>query len=194
MKNIDSKVKIKVALICIACIIIALVVCKITIKNNDNGTSEHKVIGDIKTVQEFYGALESDMLPLTDLPSDYSIYDAIDDGCFRLFAKIYNEQAYDEFMNAYNKKEKAFIRIVETTDEGDIILFDVAYIPDNDRIYVVTDTTRDEFSSEEDKAITLKEFENIGIYHMGSNSYLVAYTGELTEQNEENMLILTMVL
>lgn len=46
---------------------------------------------------------------ITDLDKDYSIEDAKRDMCFIVsYAKVYNENLYDEFMQNYNDKKFAF--------------------------------------------------------------------------------------
>lgn len=63
-------------------------------------------------------------------------------------AMVHNDYLYNEFMNKYNKKEDAFIRVVQSTAEGDIFIIDLLYEAKNDKVHFVKDDTRDEFDLE----------------------------------------------
>lgn len=115
---------------------------------------------------------------LKELPKGYSIEDAISDNAFVVtHTKVYNENVYKYFMDKYENNYSTFIRIVEPTVEGDVIIKDVKY--DSGKIFIVSDNTRDEFSNNEDRVIKLIEFEHIGI---DSNNNLVAYNEELNSE------------
>ena len=49
--------------------------------------------------------------------------------------------------------------MVQTTVEGDLIITDIKY--EIDKVIVITDNTRDKFSSEEDRKITIETYKNI---------------------------------
>lgn len=121
---------------------------------------------------------------LTEIGADYSSQDAIQDNCFVVIRtnKIYNENLYTEFMQKYQNKEFAFIRLVKTTIEGDPIIYDIKYDNVTNKIVVIYDNTRDEFASEENKVRTIDEYENISEYHYNEKTYLVAYNGELNDE------------
>ena len=61
-------------------------------------------------------------------------------------------------MENYKNKKTAFIRVAQNTVEGDLILIDILYYEKSDKLYIVTDNTRDKFSAETDRIIELKEF------------------------------------
>lgn len=169
--------------------VLAIIIIRGIINNSRaNNESNEKIV--VNSVENFYKALNSETMSVMDLPKDYTVYDAIDDGCFRVFNKTYNEQAYKEFMEAYNNKEKAFIRVAQTTDEGDLVLFDVAYFPDNKKVYIVKDDTRDKLAVEQDRTYSLKEFDRVGKYRKGDNTYFVAYNGETINMNASDTLVL----
>ena len=141
---------------------------------------------DYKSWYEVYGANRG-ISNIDELSEDYSIDDAIKDGCFVIgAAKVYNDNLYEEFMKKYEDKEEAFIRVVQSTDEGDAIIYDIFYIPESkewmdsnfpDRVYVVIDSTRDKFAAEDDRMINMEEFDGIAEYESNSNLYWVAYRG-----------------
>lgn len=49
--------------------------------------------------------------------------------------------------------------MAQTTVEGDLIITDIKY--EIDKVIVTTDNTRDKFSSEEDRKITIETYKNI---------------------------------
>lgn len=49
--------------------------------------------------------------------------------------------------------------MAQTTVEGDLIITDIKY--EIDKVIVITDNTRDKFSSEEDRKITIETYKNI---------------------------------
>ena len=108
---------------------------------------------------------------LEDLPQDYSLEQAVQDGCVVItYKKVYNKDILDRFIqntgiNSQNRIEDK-IRIVQYTVEGDTIITDVEYKikdetyllsgePVNKTTYIVRkDNTRDEFAAESDRIIT----------------------------------------
>ena len=49
--------------------------------------------------------------------------------------------------------------MTQTTVEGDLIITDIKY--EIDKVIVITDNTRDKFSSEKDRKITIETYKNI---------------------------------
>ena len=49
--------------------------------------------------------------------------------------------------------------MAQTTVEGDLIITDIKY--EIDKVIVITDNTKDKFSSEEDRKITIETYKNI---------------------------------
>lgn len=49
--------------------------------------------------------------------------------------------------------------MAQTTVEGDLIITDIKY--EIDKVIVITDNTRDKFSSEEDRKITIETYKKI---------------------------------
>ena len=155
------------------------------------------LIDDDITIKNFYtDEIITKYKIITDLDVDYSIEDAMKDGCFVVnHARVYNENLYSEFMQNYNDKKFAFIRLVKPTVEGDIFILDIKYDNELDKIVVLCDNTRDEFSAQEDRIISIRDYDKIGSYRHDGNLYWVAYNGELNEQtfDSNDVLVLTVI-
>jgi len=109
---------------------------------------------------------------LSELPQDYSLEQAIDDGCVVItYNKIYGKEKLDKFIentkiNSQERKEDK-IRIVQFTVEGDLIIKDLEYKKEErldgclemDKTgYILTvDNTRDKFSADEDRKIAVDD-------------------------------------
>lgn len=115
------------------------------------------------------------------LPKNYSKEQAQKDNCFVIGAMVYNDNLYSEFMDKYNNKEDAFIRVVQSTAEGDIYIIDLLYEAKNNTIHLVKDDTRDEFSAEKDRTIKYKTYEKTGVWNYQNSQYWVVYNGELPD-------------
>lgn len=122
------------------------------------------------------------------LPQNYSKEQAQKDNCFIIDAMVHNDNLYSEFMDKYNKKETTFIRVVQSTVEGDIFIIDVLYDANNNKIHLVKDNTRDEFSAQEDRTIKYKTYEKTGVWNYQNSQYWVAYNGELPDGTAEYSL------
>ena len=89
---------------------------------------------------------------LKEIPRDYSIDQAIKDGCLVIsYNSIFNKNKLDSFIentNANNENRKSdFLRIVKYTNEGDPIITDLEYKKDYG--YILTyDNTRDTFGTD----------------------------------------------
>ena len=142
---------------------------------------------EYKSLYEVYGASRG-ISNIDELSEDYSVDDAINDGCFVIgAAKVYNDNLYEEFMKKYEDKEEAYIRVVQSTTEGDAIIYDIFYIPESkewmdavypDRVDVVIDSTRDKFATEDERMIFMEKFDGIAEYESNSSIYWVAYRGD----------------
>lgn len=122
------------------------------------------------------------------LPQNYSKEQAQKDNCFIIGAMVHNDNLYNEFMDKYNKKETTFIRVVKSTVEGDSIITDVLYDAITNKIHLVNDNTRDEFSSQEDRTIEYKTYEKTGVWNYQNSQYWVAYNGDLPNGTAEYMI------
>lgn len=136
----------------------------------------------INDINDFYiHSITSNYKDIRNLPKNYSKDQAQKDNCFIIGAMVHNDNLYSEFMDKYNKKENAFIRVVQSTVEGDIFIIDVLYEARNDKIHLVKDDTRDKFSAQEDRTIKYKTYEKTGIWNYQNLQYWVAYNGELPD-------------
>ena len=134
----------------------------------------------ITDINDFYNhSITSGYKDLRTLPANYTKEQAQIDNCFIIGAMVHNDNLYSEFMDKYNKKENAFIRVVQSTVEGDIFIIDVLYEAINNKIHLVKDDTRDKFSAQEDRTIKYKTYEKTGVWNYGNSQYWVAYNGEL---------------
>lgn len=153
---------------------------------------------ETNALDEFYDTkLTTGYVNIKQIKEDYTIEEAINDKCFVVnHAKVYNENLYEEFMNKYNNKESAYIRLVQPTTEGDLVIYDIKYDKDNDKIILVTDSTRDKFAADNDRIISLYEYEKIGTYRYNNgNLFWVVYNGDINDEtfNTDNTFILTVV-
>ncbi len=106
------------------------------------------------------------------LPDDFSIEDAKKDGNYVIDnGKVYNKEAYINFMDQINKNIDSTLRIVTTNENKDVLITDVTY---KDGKYVVSyDGTRDK-NAKNNKSIVAYKFEHLIV----SNGKLYAYNGD----------------
>lgn len=118
--------------------------------------SEEKNIFD-----NFYNdSLTKGYISIEKLSQDYSLEQATKDNAVVVNnIGIVNPDLLDDFKVNINTDKPAFLRLVETTIEGDLIITDIKY--GNDKVIVITDNTRDEFSSKEDRKIVIDEYKHI---------------------------------
>jgi len=91
---------------------------------------------------------------LEELPFDYSLEDAINDGCHVISGeKNYNVNVLVKFIEDIENNATSFIRVVGFTDEGDLILDDIKYVKGDNKYYIISDYTRDKFTSEENRKV-----------------------------------------
>lgn len=186
----------KKMIITIAVIIIIIIgilgIVKIR-KNNDLYDKEQTIQHDnSKVVSTDYSIDELDKIysnevaknykDIRDLGENYDSEAARQDNCFIIGAMVHNDYLYNEFMNKYRKDETAFIRIGQNTVEGDLILTDIFYDSDTNELTLVTDNTRDKYSSEESRIINFKKYDNIAEYNFENHLYWVVYNGELNDE------------
>lgn len=168
---------------------------------NNRGTKmgswfmKYELIDSINNIDDFYKTTLTQYNDIRDLSKNYTISDARKDNCYVTGSPI-NDKLFSGFTSKYNKKRDAFVRVVQTTTEGDIIITDVLYDSKNDKIHIVTDNTRDKYSSKEDRTIKYQSYEKISVWFHNSARYWVAYNGTLPEENinetdNENFFIIT---
>lgn len=97
---------------------------------------------------------------LEELPYNYTIEQAIKDGCFTVtFYSVYNKEYLDNFIentkhDAQNRVASS-IRIATTTIEGDLILYDFSY--DGEKYTLKSDYTRDKYMAEEERKVVIND-------------------------------------
>ena len=136
---------------------------------------------------------------LEELPKDYSSEQAIIDGCLIISNnnKIYNKSKLDEFLhntsaNYTEQKKPSKIRIIQYTIEGQMINKDVEYREDG-KFIITTDFTRDDFSAEEDRIISSKEYSSEEYYILKSTGENLVEINLVTNEGkaEDAILICT---
>ena len=140
------------------------------------GPSEHSDI-DLFYANE----VTADYTDIRALDEKYSADQALMDNCFVVGAMVHNENLYYEFMEKSKDNEDAFVRVVQTTTEGDAIIYDVLYVGGTDKndeeVQIVVDTTRDKFAGEDNRDITLTHYDGTMEYEEDGHKYWVAYNG-----------------
>lgn len=156
--------------------------------NKENNSS-------ISNLNDFYNTELTKNRDIRNLSKKYTSFDAQKDNCFVIGAMVHNDNLYSEFMENYKNKKTAFIRVAQNTVEGDLILTDILYYEKSDKLYIVTDNTRDKFSAETDRIIELKEFNYISEYKNNNHLYWVLYNEDITEENfkTDNVFVITTI-
>lgn len=150
---------------------------------------------NISNLNDFYNTELTKNRDIRNLSKEYTSFDAQKDNCFVIGAMVHNDNLYSEFMENYKNKKTAFIRVAQNTVEGDLILTDILYYEKSDKLYIVTDNTRDKFSAETDRIIELKEFNYISEYKNNNHLYWVLYNEDITEENfkTDNVFVITTI-
>ena len=156
--------------------------------NKENNSS-------ISNLNDFYNTELTKNRDIRNLSKEYTSFDAQKDNCFVIGAMVHNDNLYSEFMENYKNKKTAFIRVAQNTVEGDLILTDILYYEKSNKLYIVTDNTRDKFSAETDRIIELKEFNYISEYKNNNHLYWVLYNEDITEENfkTDNVFVITTI-
>ena len=156
--------------------------------NKENNSS-------ISNLNDFYNTELTKNRDIRNLSKEYTSFDAQKDNCFVIGAMVHNDNLYSEFMENYKNKKTAFIRVAQNTVEGDLILTDILYYEKSDKVYIVTDNTRDKFSAETDRIIELKEYNYISEYKNNNHLYWVLYNEDITEENfrTDNVFVITTI-
>lgn len=156
--------------------------------NKENNSS-------ISNLNDFYNTELTKNRDIRNLSKEYTSFDAQKNNCFVIGAMVHNDNLYSEFMENYKNKKTAFIRVAQNTVEGDLILTDILYYEKSDKLYIVTDNTRDKFSAETDRIIELKEFNYISEYKNNNHLYWVLYNEDITEENfkTDNVFVITTI-
>lgn len=165
------------------------------IENDDIVENQEKVEENFDLDAFYQNPILQEYKDIRNLEESYSKEQAQSDNCFVIGAMVHNDGLYDEFMVHVQNGEDAFIRVVQYNTEGDVIIDDILYVCDSDKVYLVYDRTRDRFADENDRSITLYEFDNIAEYNYDNHLYWVVFNGEMSDANFEsaNTFIITLI-
>lgn len=97
---------------------------------------------------------------LEELPQNYTIEQAIKDGCFTVtYYSVCNKENLDDFIEKTSvnntNREADSIRIAASTVEGDLILYDLIY--DGEKYTLKSDYTRDKYMAEDDRKVVIND-------------------------------------
>ena len=157
-----------------------------------NNSDENK---DINSIDDFYNIDLTKDKDIRDLGKLYNSFDAQKDNCFVIGAMVHNDNLYYDFMQDCKNDKSSYIRVAKNTTEGDLTLYDILYYEETNKLYLVSDYTRDEFSAVEDRTIEMKQFEKITEYTYKNRLYWVLYNGELNDETfkTENVFVITII-
>lgn len=130
----------------------------------------------------YHNAVTVGYKDIRELSENYNLEQAQSDDCFVIGLTMQNVSKYDKFMNKYQDGESAFVRVAQSTIEGDTLITDVLYDAASDMVYLVRDYSRDKFSAGADRVIEVMEYKHAGEYQDSGKIYLVVYNGELPKQ------------
>lgn len=118
---------------------------------------------DISKIEEFYNSkLTNNYSSILNIKEDYKLKDALDDNLLVIDNyTIYNSNLYDNFKDKIKRGEDAFLRVIITTVEGDILIDDIKV--ENRKIEVIFDNTRDRYLANDSRKIEIKEFSNLDL-------------------------------
>ena len=131
------------------------------------------LLGCTSSATEDFGDIPEGVIPIDQLPQEYSLDMARDNGDYivDLHGKISNKSVMADFLENVENGEDAFIRTVKYTIEGDPIIHDFSY---NEGKYRVTiDKTRDKYTSSDSRIIESREYKYLKIFEANGYSYLV---------------------
>lgn len=148
----------------------------------------------IKTIDDFYNTTLTKDYDIRNLTKDYSTFDAKKDNIFLIYQnnfKNYNTKVFNDFYKKYKAGKNAFLRVGVHTVEGDLILYDILYNKELGGLYLVSDYTRDKFSSPDDRKITLNKYNKLAVEDIKADDkvqekVLCLYNGDKYEPNMSN--------
>ncbi len=93
------------------------------------------IITRVKFLDDLYHTVLTENDDIRNLSNEYHFSNAIKDQCLAIDSTVHNIYRYNEFMKHYQNHQNAFIRVAQTTDEGDLILNDLLYDASSDTIF-----------------------------------------------------------
>lgn len=151
--------------------------------NNDVNSLNNNENDEIKHIDSFYNTVLTKEKDIRKLAKDYNLDDAIKDNSFVVGQTLYNKNIYDEFMENYKNKITSFVRVAQNTDEGDLVIYDILYYKNTDKVYLVIDLTRDEFSADNDRTIELREYKYTSEYSFNNHIDWFLHNNEINDEN-----------
>lgn len=182
----ERKIKITICIVVIILLLVGIIggiVAGQNRKNEENTDNSNTDINqNVSSIDDIYNSeITKEYTDIRKLSEDYTVEQAQQDNCFVIGAMVHNDNLYSEFMTNFNEKKSSFIRVVQTTVEGDLCIIDLLYDTNSNKIHLVKDDTRDEFSAQEDRTIKYKTYEKTGVWNYQNSEYWVAYNGELPD-------------
>ena len=119
------------------------------VKWENNEVKKEEIQNQEPLVQEY--------VDLEELPENYEVEEAVQDGCVVISNEVYNVGKLEQGIKNINQNTPDKMRIIEFTEEGDEIITDVELTKEG-MIQLKTDNTRDKFASEESRKIEEKTY------------------------------------
>ena len=119
------------------------------VKWENNEVKKEEIQNQVPLVQEY--------VDLEELPENYEVEEAVQDGCIVISNEVYNVGKLEQGIKNINQNIPDKMRIIEFTEEGDEIITDVELTKEG-MIQLKTDNTRDKFASEESRKIEEKTY------------------------------------
>ena len=152
-------------------------------KQNKIGTWFMKVEDFNQEIEEEKRKIDKEnnqFVPLEEVPQDYDLEEAIFDGCFIQNKQgVYHVEELDEFGSFVGMKQKFIVRMVTFTKEGDMLLQDITYLPEQKIFQIREDHTRDRNCNPGDRRILEKTY--------SADEYIIR-----TELNENEQVVFAM--
>lgn len=131
--------------------------------------------------------LKENITKIEELPNGYSFEEAVNDKCVVSTTKLYNKNKLESFIENINNNVPDFIRIVNYTVEGDMIITDIQF-EKNNVFKVCVDGTRDKFASEQDRTYKYMAYKKLGIEK--TENQTIIYLDYPVEEENEKMYVL----
>lgn len=165
-------------------------------KYNSEGDGEQIIKTEMYMFNKFIAGAISDIEnknnykenKIEELPKEYSLINAVLDNCVVSIHgnKIYNKDELDRFINNIENNTQDFIRCINYSTEGDMIITDVYFERDNN-FTAILDSTRDKWTNEKDRTYENCKFTKLEIEETSEGTNITLK--EKTEGNIEELLI-----
>ncbi len=126
--------------------------------NNEALTKNDVNEKECTDITDFYNNVET-VVPVIKLDKNIKLEDLKNENTVIVTKmEIINKKAYEKFIKNVVLKKNAFLRLVDITIEGDIIISDIKYDSKSSKTYVLRDSTRDDYGK---KIITIDKYNYI---------------------------------